>query len=63
MTVAELGPRLAAVRQERPDVAVMIRGETSVPHGRMAEIYEACRGAGVRHVAISVRARPESRRR
>jgi biopolymer transport protein ExbD len=63
MTVAELGPRLAAVRQGRPDVAVMIRGETSVPHGRMAEIYEACRGAGVRHVAISVRARPESRRR
>jgi hypothetical protein len=29
----------------------------------MAEIYEACRGAGVRHVAISVRTRPATRRR
>ena len=63
VTLEELGPRLEAVRQERPDVAVMIRGETSVPHGRMAEIYEACRGAGVRHVAISVRTRPATRRR
>jgi biopolymer transport protein ExbD len=63
VAVEELGPRLAAVRQERPDVAVMIRGETSVPHGRMAEIYEACRGAGVRHVAISVRTRPATPRR
>ena len=41
---------------------VMIRGETTVPHGRMAEVYEACRGAGVRHVAICVRTRPETRR-
>ena len=61
--LGELGPRLEAVRQQRPDVAVMIRGETSVPHGRMAEIYEACRGAGVRHVAISVRTQPTTRRR
>jgi hypothetical protein len=34
-----------------------------VPHGRMAEVYEACRGAGVRHVAISVRPRVEAVRR
>ena len=57
VTLDELGSRLAAARDVRPDVAVMIRGERAVPHGRMAEIYEACRGAGVRHVAISVRTR------
>jgi len=34
-----------------------------VPHGRMAEIYEACRGAGVRHVAISVRTRADTSRK
>ncbi len=50
----------AALREQRPDVAVMIRGETTVPHGRMADIYEACRGAGVRRVAISVRPRSEA---
>lgn len=58
VSLAELATRLAAARAAQPDLAVMIRGEQAVPHGRMAEIYEACRGAGVRHVAISVRTRP-----
>ena len=60
VSVEELGSRLAAARGVQPDVAVMIRGDRAVPHGRMAEIYEACRAAGVRHVAISVRTRAES---
>ena len=63
VTLDDLGPRLAALAAAKPDLAIMIRGETSVPHGRMAEVYEACRGAGVRHVAISVRTRPETRRK
>ena len=58
VSLEDLAARLVAAREARPDVAVMIRGEQAVPHGRMAEIYEACRGAGVRHVAISVRTRP-----
>jgi biopolymer transport protein TolR len=57
VTPEALTARLAALRQERADVAVMIRGERAVPHGRMAEIYDACRAAGVRRVAISVRPR------
>ena len=60
VSLAELGTRLAAARGVQPDVGVMIRGEQAVPHGRMAEIYEACRAAGVRRVAISVRTRGES---
>lgn len=60
VTIDDLQPRLAAIRESNPDVAVMIRGERAVPHGRMAEIYEACRGAGVRRVAISVRPRTEA---
>jgi biopolymer transport protein ExbD len=63
VTLADLAARLTAAREARPDVAVMIRGEQAVPHGRMAEIYEACRGAGVRHVAISVRTRADSARK
>jgi biopolymer transport protein ExbD len=62
VSLEELGTRLTAARGAQPDVAVMIRGERAVPHGRMAEIYEACRAAGVRHVAISVRTRSESLR-
>ena len=59
VSLEELAARLAAARGAQPDVAVMIRGERAVPHGRMAEIYEACRTAGVRHVAISVRGRAD----
>jgi biopolymer transport protein ExbD len=55
--VEELGRRLAMLRETDADVGVMIRGERAVSHGRMAEIYEACRVAGVRRVAISVRPR------
>jgi len=58
-----LGPDEVSLEELRPDVAVMIRGERAVPHGRMAEIYEACRAAGVRHVAISVRTRPATTRK
>jgi biopolymer transport protein ExbD len=55
--IEELAGRLVQLRDVNPEVSVMIRGERAVPHGRMAEIYEACREAGVRHVAISVRPR------
>jgi len=59
----ELSDRLATLQTANPEMAVMIRGERAVPHGRMAEIYEACRAAGVRHVAISVRPRGEAVRK
>ena len=57
VTVEQLAARLAAMRKGDADVSVMIRGERAVAHGRMAEVYEACRSAGVRRVAISVRPR------
>jgi biopolymer transport protein TolR len=63
IAIESLMPRLAAARQAQPELAVMIRGERAVPHGRMAEIYEACRGAGVVHVAISVQPRANAPRK
>lgn len=58
-----LAEMLAAARATRPDLAVTIRGERAVPHGRMAEVYEACRTAGVSRVAIAVQSRAGSRTR
>ena len=55
VAVADLAGKLTGLRAGRTDLAVMIRGENAVPHGRMAEVYEACRTAGVTRVAISVR--------
>lgn len=61
--VDALAARLTAARQSRPDLVVTIRGERAVPHGRMAEVYEACRAAGVSRVAIAVQTRSETRAR
>ena len=57
VSLDDLVAQLTARREAAPDLVVMIRGERDVSHGRMTEVYEACRGAGVRHVAISVRGR------
>ena len=59
--IENLAGRLASLRESQPEMTVMIRGERTVPHGRMAEVYEACRTANVRHVAISVQAKSDSR--
>jgi biopolymer transport protein ExbD len=62
VAIDALAARLRALRESRPDLTVMIRGARTVAHGRMAEVYEACRAADVRHVAISVKTKAESRR-
>lgn len=61
MAIDELPARLAALRGTKPDIAVLVRGDKAVPHGRMAEVYEACRTSGIRHVAISVQTRTDAR--
>jgi biopolymer transport protein ExbD len=60
LSTEELPARLATLRADRPDLAVMIRGEQAVTHGRMTEVYDACREAGVNRVAIAVRPRGEA---
>jgi biopolymer transport protein ExbD len=62
VAIDELAGRLRMLRESKPDLTVMIRGARTVSHGRMAEVYEACRTADVRHVAISVKAKAETRR-
>jgi biopolymer transport protein ExbD len=61
--IEALAEQLSAARAQTPELRVTIRGERAVPHGRMAEVYEACRTAGVTHVAISVQPRADARRR
>ena len=54
VAVGDLADRLAVLRGDRPDLAVLVRGDRAANHGRMATVYEACRTAGIRHVGISV---------
>ena len=58
--VVRLGPEEIDIENLAGRLA-SLRGERTVPHGRMAEVYEACRTANVRHVAISVQAKSDSR--
>jgi biopolymer transport protein ExbD len=54
VAIGELAARMKRVAAERSDPTVLVRGDRAASHGRMAEVYEACRSAGVRHVGISV---------
>jgi biopolymer transport protein ExbD len=54
VAVGDLSDRLVALRGDRPDLSVLVRGDHAANHGRMAMVYEACRTAGIRHVGISV---------
>ena len=63
VVIEDLAGRLAELRAAEPDLAVLIRGAKTVAHGRMAEVYEACRVADVRQVGISVQPRGETKRR
>ena len=51
-----LGTELLAARAAGA-TTVTIRGETDASHGRMTQVYEACRTAGIPQVAIAVRPR------
>jgi biopolymer transport protein ExbD len=60
MPLGELSSRLAERQAGRPEMNVLIRGDRAVSHGTMAEVYEACRLAGIRHVGISVATRGDT---
>jgi len=57
MPLKDLPRRLTELRTARPDVSLLIRGDRAVSHGRMAEVYEACRLADIRRLGISVKSR------
>ena len=55
VSIPELTGQLAAARSQYKDLAVLIRGDKMTTHGRMTEVYSACRQAGVAELAISVK--------
>ena len=58
LALAALTPRLQMLREERGDVSVVVRGARSASHGTMAEVYQSCRAAGIRGVAIADQTQP-----
>lgn len=55
VTLEELEKQLTAAKSKYAKQAVVVRGDRSAAHGRMTDIYDACRRAGIKEVAISVK--------
>ena len=61
VTLDELTGLLAAARKQYQDVGVLIRGDQSATHGRMSQVYTACKRAGISDLAISVKVENQTR--
>jgi biopolymer transport protein ExbD len=55
VSLDDLTQQLAAARGQYKKLSVLVRGDQNTTHGRMTEVYDACRRAGVNEVAISVK--------
>jgi biopolymer transport protein ExbD len=55
VSLDDLTQQLAAARGQYKKLSVLVRGDQNTTHGRMTEVYDACRRAGVTEVAISVK--------
>ena len=52
LKVNELGQKLTAIVQLRPDRAVYLRADKNVPYGKVVEVMAAVRNAGVRKLGM-----------
>ena len=55
VSLEELTSQLETARGQTRKLSVLVRGDRNASHGRMTDVYDACRRAGVSEVAISVR--------
>lgn len=57
----ELKKALDDARQKNPNTLVVIQANEGVPHGRVVEVMEMAKGAGLGQLAIGVREAPGSK--
>ncbi len=55
ITLAELGPRLVAIGETKPDLRIFVRGDRVIDYGRVMEVVGAIHDAGVGKVALVTR--------
>jgi biopolymer transport protein ExbD len=61
VSIEELSQQLSDARGQYRKISVLVRGDRNTSHGRMTDIYDACRRAGIAEVAISVK--PDTKKR
>ena len=52
LSVEELGPRLRAISERKPDARVFVRGDKVIDYGRVMEVVGAIHAAGFSKVAL-----------
>ena len=52
LSAEQLGPRVAAISNNNPDVKIFIRGDQAVNYGEIAEVLGQLVSAGFRHLAL-----------
>ena len=52
ITLADLGPRLRAIYEQRTDKTMYIIGAPTLPYGAIIDVIDAAKGAGVGKVGI-----------
>jgi biopolymer transport protein TolR len=52
LTADQLGPRVAAISNNNPDVKIFIRGDQAVNYGAIAQVLGQLVSAGFRHLAL-----------
>ena len=55
VTVPELWGRLVDMYRRQPDFMLVIKADRQVPHGRVVEVLDIAKQAGVRRLAIATR--------
>ncbi len=55
VSVHELTAELRQSRRDRPNVGVTIRGDAESPYQNIATVFSACKSAGIRNMAVSVK--------
>ena len=50
--LADLGPRLLAITERRPDARIFVRGDKVIDYGRVMEVVGAIHSAGFTKVAL-----------
>lgn len=58
-----LAPRLVAITRSNPDARIFVRGDKSVPYGRVMEVMGTINAAGFRKVALVTERLEEARKK
>ncbi|MEK6237186.1 MAG: biopolymer transporter ExbD, partial [Planctomycetales bacterium] len=55
VTLPELVVRLETAASQYPELGVLVRGDGATPYQRVAEVFNACKSAGVSQLVMAVR--------